>query len=118
MKKVPIPYVTTLAEVYEDFNDDLSSFITFRVQNGSESIISNATIPFCRFRHFNDSDVLEIRSCDCDGTICGHPTQKIYISKNQLHNYYFSEQINMHYIFICNVLILENTNDKQIPGLP
>lgn len=103
--KVPIPYVTNLKDFYEDINDTLSYFITFRVQNGSQSIISNVTIPFCRFRPMEDSkELIEVRSCDCNGSLCGHPPQKLYVSEDQLENYIFVEQINLHFIFVYNVL--------------
>lgn len=118
MKKIPIPYITTLEDVYEDFNNDLSSFVTFRVQSGTNSIISNVTIPFCRFRKMDNGDLFEIRSCDCNGSICGHPTQKIYMTENHFKDYVFLEQINLHYFFVCNVLTIENTNNSGLPGVP
>lgn len=102
---LPIPYVTSLESMIEKINDHLCYFVTFRVQTEG-SIISNATIPFCRFRPVEGSEdsMIEARSCDCNGEICNHPTQRLYISKNQLENYVFFDRLqDVNLIFVYNV---------------
>jgi hypothetical protein len=102
LKTIPIPYVTSLEQLREEFNDTLHSFVTFRVQKDHE-IVSNATIPWCRFRDYDNLDVWEVRSCDCSGLVCGHPTQRLHLSKSQVKNYIFNEQINSNYIFVYQI---------------
>lgn len=99
-KIIPIPYITTLDQMYEDFNELLHCFVTFRIQTEQE-IICNVTIPYCRFREAHENaGLLDVRSCDCEGTLCNHPTQRIFMSKSQLKNYVFFEENNFHYIFV------------------
>lgn len=101
LKTVPIPYITTLEQLKEEFNDSLTCFATFRVQTEDGlSIVSNVTIANCRFRPMDGNHgIVEVRSCDCGGSLCMHPTQKIFISSDQFKNYIFVEQINLNYIF-------------------
>lgn len=93
--------VTTLEELHNVINEELP-FVTFRVQSG-EDIVSNVTIPFCRFRESESDKITEIRSCDCEGTICGHPTQKLYMSYSQMKHYYFLEKEGLHYFFVYRI---------------
>lgn len=74
LETTPIPYVTTLEQVYEEFNDSLSLFITFLVINNNE-VVRQTCIPWVRFRQDETrQDVIIARNCDCDGEICGQAT--------------------------------------------
>jgi hypothetical protein len=90
----------TLDALHEEITKELFPFITFRVQMGNE-IVSNVTIPNCRFRETDNKDLIEARSCDCGGTICGNPTQSLFLSKNQMKNYLLIEKNSINfYVFL------------------
>lgn len=99
-----IPYVSTLEQVYEEFNETLISFVTFiHLLNGEE--VKRVSVPWCRFRQSeNDNDVIIARNCDCDGTICGLPSTIYPIKKDRLKDYIFFDVFNqMNYVFIYDV---------------
>lgn len=96
-----IPFVTTLEELRQIINAAFP-FVTFRVQSG-EDIVSNVTIPFCRIRESESETIAEIRSCDCEGSVCGHPPQKMHMSYSQMKHYYFVERNGLHYFFVYRI---------------
>jgi hypothetical protein len=97
-----IPYVSTLEQLHEQITEGIFPFVTFRVQIGPD-IISNVTIPHCRFRPTESDEIIEARSCDCGGSICGVPTQSLYLSKNQMKNYVFIEKQSLSYVFLYQI---------------
>ncbi|MBP1309084.1 hypothetical protein JOD82_002104 [Paenibacillus sp. 1182] len=100
---VGIPYVSTLEDLSDSITKDTYPFITFRVAIGNE-IVSNVTIPHCRFRSTEYENLIEARSCDCGGSICGHPTQSLYLSKSQFKDYILvEEQSSVAYVFVYQI---------------
>ncbi|MEK5036189.1 hypothetical protein MKY96_32590 [Paenibacillus sp. FSL R7-0302] len=92
---------STLAEMCEEITEGLFPFVTFRVFVGS-SMASCVTIPWCRFRPYQNA-FWEVRSCDCGGTYCGHPTQTLYMEKSSTKEYVFSKVQDGVYFFDMNV---------------
>jgi hypothetical protein len=86
------PGRSTLAEMYEEVTEGIFPFVTFRVMIGSDLLLQTM-INWCRFRELPENpEILEVRSCDCSGMVCGHPTQKMYISKRALKEWKFVEE--------------------------
>ncbi|AKA44339.1 hypothetical protein [Paenibacillus polymyxa] len=111
---IGIPYVSTLEDMSDSITKDTYPFITFRVQQDNE-IVSNVTIPHCRFRATDYENLIEGRSCDCGGSICGHPTQSLYLSKSQLKNYILvEEQSSIAYVFVYQIANQIAINNNQV----
>lgn len=102
MNFVMIPYVTTLAKAHAEISENAAHFVAFVIRAADGRLISHATIPFCRFRA-GDNDVIEARSCDCEGVICGHPVQRLYISGSEMKNWIYAGTEGPRHIFVYSI---------------
>lgn len=97
---IPIPYVTSLEDIYSEITEGVFPFVTFIVTNSGGDYASYVTIPFCRFRSCEQNNTLmEARSCDCEGVLCGHPVQRLYMSKSEMKNWICWHTEPMKYVF-------------------
>lgn len=77
---------TTFADMIDEINSRFP-VLTFRTYIDG-ALLSQVTILWGRIRDIDDNpNHVEIRSCDCDGNVCGHPTQRMYVSKNALRDW-------------------------------
>lgn len=99
MQKAYIPYVTTLKEIHEEISEGIFPFIFFEtVKNmqGQDVVV----IPFARFRESDRKGVVEVRSCDCGGSVCGMPTKYFHIPEEQMNEwFYVQHETNVRYLF-------------------
>jgi hypothetical protein len=90
---IPIPYVTTLKQIVDSGSTEgIYPFMRFAKLHPNGEVATWGVIPFGRFREVpNRKDVIEVRSCDCGGSICGVPTVSIHLPCALLDKYIFIE---------------------------
>lgn len=99
-----VPHVTTLADVYLEITEGIFPPIAFVVQREHGHIISYVTIMHCRFRDYPVTDlIMDIRSCDCEGIVCGHPVQHLYMSKTEMQHWYYNDTSGIKHTFAYTI---------------
>jgi hypothetical protein len=88
---IPIPYVTTLKQLIDSKSTEgIYPFIRFAKLLPSGGLDTLDCVPFARFRDVPDrTDIIEVRICDCDGSICKMPTIRLYLPSASLEKYIF-----------------------------
>ncbi|WP_145052657.1 hypothetical protein [Paenibacillus xylanexedens] len=70
-------------------------------------LLSSITIMWARFRELPDQPHLfEVRSCDCGGVVCGHPTQRMYLDKSLLGEWTLKSSETIKYVFVHEITSL------------
>jgi hypothetical protein len=92
-KSIFIPLVTTLKQVIDSKSTEgIYPFMRFAKLLPSGGLDTLDCVPFARFREVPDrTDIIEVRSCDCDGSICKMPTIRLHLPIAQLEKYIFVE---------------------------